>query len=96
MHGAALKITQTRINAIALAHRVLQEVDAQTVVNLRTLLNELAALLHDAFAEGVEGQPRSSGHLPSTSRPTLPCPCHSGSSSSLPKSTEPPSNAAPP
>ena len=50
-------ITPTRINAIALAHRVLQEVDAQTVVNLRTLLNELAALLHDAFAEGVEAQP---------------------------------------
>ncbi|MCC6919319.1 MAG: hypothetical protein IT548_08945 [Alphaproteobacteria bacterium] len=54
---AALKITQTRINAIALAHRVLEEVDAQTVVNLRTLLTELAALLHDAFAEGLDAQP---------------------------------------
>ena len=54
----ALKITQTRINAIALAHRVLEEVDAQTVVNLERLLGELAQLLHDAFgaqryAEGV-------------------------------------------
>ena len=55
---AALKMTQTRINAIALAHRVLEEVDAQTVVNLRRLLTDLAQMLHDAFsantyAEGV-------------------------------------------
>ncbi len=55
---AALAITQTRVNAIALAHRVLEEVDAQTVVNLKRLLADLAQLLHDAFgaqsqAEGI-------------------------------------------
>jgi len=55
---AALKMTQTRINAIALAHRVLEEVDSHTVVNLRRLLTDLAQMLHDAFsaqayAEGV-------------------------------------------
>lgn len=47
---AALQITQTRINAIALAHRVLEEVDTQTVVNLRRLLADLSQMLHDAFS----------------------------------------------
>jgi two-component sensor histidine kinase len=47
---AALKMTQTRINAIALAHRVLEEVDSHTVVNLRRLLSDLAQMLHDAFS----------------------------------------------
>ena len=46
----ALKITQTRINAIALAHRVLEEVDAQTVVNLSRMLGDLSQMLHDAFS----------------------------------------------
>ncbi|MFT3809698.1 MAG: sensor histidine kinase [Micropepsaceae bacterium] len=55
---AALKLTQTRINAIALAHRALEEVGAQTVVNVNRLLTDLAQMLHDAFsaqsyAEGV-------------------------------------------
>ena len=50
---AALKITRTRINAIALAHRLLEEVDAQTVVNLRSMLADLVRLLHDAFGEGI-------------------------------------------
>ena len=53
---AALTMTHTRINAIALANRVLEEVDAQTVVNLRTLLRELAMLLHDAFGRGRDRQ----------------------------------------
>lgn len=53
---AALTMTHTRINAIALANRVLEEVDAQTVVNLRTMLRELAMLLHDAFGRGRDIQ----------------------------------------
>ncbi len=56
---AALKLTQTRINAIALAHRALQEVGAETRVNIARLLGDLAQMLHDAFnagndAEGVQ------------------------------------------
>ena len=55
---AALMLTQTRINAIALAHRALEEVGAQTVVNVNRLLSDLGQMLHDAFsastyAEGV-------------------------------------------
>lgn len=50
---AALKITRTRINAIALAHRLLEEVDAQTVVNLRRLMEDLVRILHDAFGDGL-------------------------------------------
>lgn len=45
-----MKITQTRINAIALAHRILEEVGSQTVVNIKTLLSDLSMLLHDAFS----------------------------------------------
>jgi two-component sensor histidine kinase len=52
---AALKITSTRINAIALAHRLLEEVDAQTVVNLQPMISDLVGLLHDAFGEGLAG-----------------------------------------
>ena len=56
---AALKLTQTRINAIALAHRALEEVGTQTVVNVNRLLTDLAQMLHDAFSaqtynEGVK------------------------------------------
>ncbi len=50
---AALEITKTRINAIALAHRVLQEVDTQTVVNLRHMLSDLSQMLHEAFSAHV-------------------------------------------
>lgn len=46
----ALRITQTRINAIALAHRALEEVDAQTFVNVQHLLTDLGQLLSDAFS----------------------------------------------
>ena len=49
---AALKLTQTRINAIALAHRALEEVDAETLVNVQRLLTDLAQMLHDAFSAG--------------------------------------------
>jgi hypothetical protein len=45
----ALQLTHTRINAIALVHRVLEEVQERTVVNLRTLLQELARMISDAF-----------------------------------------------
>ena len=38
----ALRVTHTRINAIALVHRILEEIDDRTVVNLKTLFNDLA------------------------------------------------------
>lgn len=53
---AALKLTQTRINAIALAHRTLEEVDAGTRVNINRLLTDLAYMLHDAFNTGADPQ----------------------------------------
>lgn len=49
-----LRITRTRINAIALANRVIEEAETQTVVNLRKMLGELATLALDAFAEGFD------------------------------------------
>ncbi len=52
----ALRITHTRINAIALVHRVLEEVDGRTVVNARTLLRDLTRLLTDAFAGEYVGE----------------------------------------
>jgi two-component sensor histidine kinase len=45
----ALQLTHTRINAIALVHRILEEIHERTVVNLRTLLSELARMVSDAF-----------------------------------------------
>lgn len=56
---AALSLTLTRINAIALAHRVLEEVGAQTVVNLRRLLNDLSHMLQDAFGPHADGEAMS-------------------------------------
>ncbi len=50
----ALSMTQTRINAIALTNRVIEEAGTQTVVNVRRMLTELALLLRDAFGQDVD------------------------------------------
>lgn len=53
----ALLLTHTRINAIALVHRILEEIDVRTVVNLRTLFTELARMVSDAFGGEVGSDP---------------------------------------
>src|SRR5262249_20192999 len=45
----ALRQAQMRVNALALVHRILNEIEGQRAVNLKDLLHDLAAQIKEGF-----------------------------------------------